>query len=84
MNSTCLFNTYRYWDIDTSIIPRQVSGGRGVVHIVEHVPSHLPVLVGGGVGQHRPHQHDGGRQKSNKYAEQGPLGFPWRFLDGFG
>ena len=61
----------------------QVSGGCGVVHVVEHVPSHLPVLVGGGVGQHRPHQHDADGQEPHRYAEQGPLCLAGRLLDSF-
>ena len=55
-------------------------------HVIEHVPSHLPVLVGRGVGQHRPHQHYADGQESHGDAKQGPLRplcFPGRFLDGF-
>ena len=59
----------------------------GILDLVHDVPSHLPVLVGRGVGQHRPHQHDADGQESHGDAEQGPLRplcFPGRFLDGFG
>ena len=38
-------------------------GQGGVVHVVEHVPGHLPVLVLRGVGQHGAHQHDAHRQE---------------------
>ena len=37
-------------------MPLSVVGG--VDDVVEHVPGHLPVLVGRGVAQHGPHQDD--------------------------
>ena len=59
-----------------------VVGPGDVLHVVEHVPGHLPVLVLGGVGQHRPHQHDAHRQEAHCDTEQGPFSFGRRFFDG--
>ena len=58
-------------------------GQGGVVHVVEHVPGHLPVLVGGGVAEHGPHQDDADCQESHGDTEQRPLGFARSFLQGF-
>ena len=62
-------------------MPVSVVGG--VDDVVEHVPGHLPVLVGRGVAEHGAHQDDADCQESHGDTEQRPLGFARSFLQGF-